>query len=197
MSGSNPPPMSAIVLAGGASTRMGGVDKMLVEIDGVPLIQRVLRVITGLFGDVVVAAGRPGRFDDLEGVRLVPDAVHGIGPIAGLRAGLLACANPWAFVVAADLPYLDGDLVRRVAAQAGDGQFNAVVPRYQDRREPLHAAYHRRIVGAIDELVANGDSKILHLLDRQPVRYLELAEHELEHLVNVNRPADLARRNIP
>jgi len=188
--------ISALIMAGGAATRMGGIDKTLLEVDGVPLIRRVLDVIEPLFEDVVIAAGSPDRYPELSAVRVVPDRVRGIGPISGLQAGLAGNRNDWTFVVAADMPYLSPDLVRRVCARVAD-PFEAIVPRHRGLREPLHAAYHKRILPRVDRLIAAGDSKILNLLDQANVRYLEVTEPETRHLLNINRPADLDPRNKP
>ncbi len=189
-SGTAIPGFSAIVLAGGRSERMGR-DKTRLPVDGVPLIERVLRVIRPLFAEVIVAGGAEGRFADLAGVREVGDAIPNGGPLAGIRAGLSVCSHPWAFVVAADMPDLDRALIRKVADLA-TGEARLVLPRHGEYLEPLHAAYHREVAGFVDALLARGERRPRLLLDFAPVRYVEMNDAEMRCMRNVNRPEDLA-----
>ncbi|HUT77602.1 MAG TPA: molybdenum cofactor guanylyltransferase, partial [Polyangia bacterium] len=151
------PGFAAIVLAGGRSERMGR-DKTRLLFGGVPLIERVLAAIRPLFTEVIVAGGVAGRFADLPGIKEVGDSIPDAGPLAGIRAGLVACAAPWAFVVAADMPNLDPTLIRRVTGLAA-ADVELVLPRQGPYVEPLHAAYHRDLVGAIDLLLHSGERR--------------------------------------
>jgi molybdopterin-guanine dinucleotide biosynthesis protein A len=179
-----------VVLAGGRSARMGR-DKTRLPVGGVPLIERVLRVVRPLFAEVWVAGGAAGRFADLAGVREAVDPIPDGGPLAGIRAGLAACAAPWAFVVAADMPDLDPALIRRVARLA-TGDVRLVLPRRGPHVEPLHAAYRRDLLGTIDGMLARGERRPRLLSELVPVRYADLDERELRSLRNVNRPEDVA-----
>jgi molybdenum cofactor guanylyltransferase len=181
---------TALILAGGRSTRMQGVDKTLLEVDGRTLTGRVVEVVRPLFSEVIVASGMPGKFADLEGVREVADHERGIGPLAGMLAGLEACETGWAFVVAADMPRLSGSLIRRVAAAAGPDVL-AVAPRHGRFREPLHAAYNKDVIPEIERFLAEGRRSVNRLLERIPVRWVDVEDADLECFKNVNRPEDL------
>jgi molybdopterin-guanine dinucleotide biosynthesis protein A len=181
---------TALILAGGKSSRMGGVDKTLLEVDGRSLTERVVDVVRPLFFEVIVASGVPGKFADLGGVREVGDHERGIGPLAGMLAGLEACRTEWAFVVAADMPRLKGSLIGRVVSAAGP-EVLAAAPRYGDFREPLHAAYKRDVIAEIERFLEEGGRSVNRLLDRIPVAWVEVEDADLECFKNVNRPADL------
>jgi molybdenum cofactor guanylyltransferase len=181
---------TGIVLAGGKSSRMGGVDKTLLEIDGRTLTQRVVDVVAPLFHEVIVASGVPGKFAGLPGVREVADHARGVGPLAGIRAGLEACRTPWAFVLAADMPCLREELVLRVVAAASPDVL-VVAPRHGRFREPLHAAYHRDAIPEIDRFLEAGGRSVNALLDRFAVRWVDVGGADLDCFKNVNRPEDL------
>ena len=86
--------MSGVVLAGGASRRMGR-DKALMELDGEPLVARAVRLLSGVCSDVAVASGDGRRLDGAGlGVRQVADVVPDAGPVAGIAAGLEAGLRP-------------------------------------------------------------------------------------------------------
>jgi molybdenum cofactor guanylyltransferase len=183
--------VSALILAGGESRRMGGVDKTLIEVDGRSLTERVVEVVQPLFGEVIVASGVPGKFVGLEGVREVADHERGVGPLAGMLAGLEACATEWAFVVAADMPCLKPPLIERVVTSIAPDVL-AVAPRHGRFREPLHAAYKRAVIADIERFLDEGGRSVNRLLDRIPVAWVEVEDADLECFKNVNRPTDLA-----
>ena len=94
MTGTTPSTMdaTAVVLAGGRSTRMGR-DKAFLDLAGKPLIARVLDVLLPLFREVLVSGPRRPPYDGL-GLPLVPDIVPGRGPLSGLHAGLVSNTVP-------------------------------------------------------------------------------------------------------
>jgi molybdenum cofactor guanylyltransferase len=182
--------VTAVVLAGGESRRMGAVDKTLLEVEGRTLTRRVVDVVAPLFREVIVASGVTGKFDGVPGVREVADHERGVGPLAGMRAGLAACNTEWAFVVAADMPRLDPELVLRVTARIDETKL-ATVPRHGDFREPLHAVYRRDVIAGIDRFLDEGGRSVNRLLDRISVCWVDVDDTDLECFKNVNRPEDL------
>ncbi len=117
--------MIGIVLAGGLATRMGGGDKGLVLVGGVPILERVIATMRPQCDALVINAnGDAGRFARY-GLPVVPDdpAVPAgtLGPLAGVLAGLdwVAAHHPEAVravTVPTDTPFLPADLVARLAA---------------------------------------------------------------------------------
>jgi molybdopterin-guanine dinucleotide biosynthesis protein A len=79
--------ISVVVLAGGASRRMG-TNKALLRVDeGETLIARVVSNMAALSDDLIVVSNTPELYADLP-VRQVGDIYPGSGPLAGLHAGL-------------------------------------------------------------------------------------------------------------
>ena len=114
--------LSIIILAAGASSRMRGRDKLLEEVDGLPLLrQQALKAVAVTTGPVLVALPPEphARYGALAGVKVqtlaVPDASEGIN--ASLRAAFGALPNdsPCAMVMLADLPELTSEDLARVA----------------------------------------------------------------------------------
>ncbi|MFD2416993.1 molybdenum cofactor guanylyltransferase [Amycolatopsis pigmentata] len=93
---------AGIVLAGGAARRLSGVDKPMLELDGVPLLRRVITALAGAGPIVVVGPERPGMPD----VRWAQESPPGGGPVAALAAGLALMPGDTGIVVV-----LAGDLV--------------------------------------------------------------------------------------
>ncbi|GGM83866.1 molybdenum cofactor guanylyltransferase [Dactylosporangium sucinum] len=138
----NRPPaaVAAVVLAGGPGRRMGGRDKPMVPVDGVPMLARVLTAVAAIATEVVVVG--PDRGDLGPGVLTVQEQPPGGGPVAGLDAGLAALrtAPDVVLVLAADLPRLDAPAVRRLVG-AVDERDGAVFVDGDGRRQVLCGAF--------------------------------------------------------
>ena len=79
------PQISAAILAGGRASRFGGINKSLIEIDGIPIISRTITLLEPLFREIILA-GWPA-YDPLPpGVMSVNDNFPGIGPLAVIEA---------------------------------------------------------------------------------------------------------------
>src|SRR5512143_2225483 len=134
-----PQPVSAIILAGGQSRRMGR-DKALIDYQGRPIIARVIDTLRVLSDDILVVSNRSDLYGSF-GARVVPDYEPPCGPLGGIAAGLQAAVHPLAVVVACDMPFLNVTLLRRLIELAEE--YDAVVPQMGDEFEPLHAVYRR------------------------------------------------------
>ncbi|GAA1505803.1 NTP transferase domain-containing protein [Streptomyces albidochromogenes] len=128
----------AIVLAGGAARRLGGVDKPGVRVGGRTLLDRVLGVCGGA-GTTVVVGGRRATVRAVEWAREEP---AGGGPLAALDAGVRRTNAESVLVLSADLPFVRRATVRRLLdALAGDGVEAALLVDAAGRDQPLVAAY--------------------------------------------------------
>jgi molybdopterin-guanine dinucleotide biosynthesis protein A len=144
-----------VVLAGGSARRLGGIDKVLLPVAGRPLLERVVAAAGG--GRTVTVVGPRRVMAGAEvPIQWVREDPPGSGPLAALAAGARDGAAPVVVVLAADMPFVDADVVARlVLAASADGMDGAVVVDGADRPQPLAAAYQRT---ALDEaLTAIGD----------------------------------------
>jgi molybdopterin-guanine dinucleotide biosynthesis protein A len=149
----------AIVLAGGAARRLGGVDKPMLELDGTPLLARVLAAVATARVRVVVGPQRPiepHRVGPGEpGVVWCREQPPGGGPVAGLAAGVPHTAAPIVVVLGADLPWI-APAVEPLLASLNERHELALL-RAGERRNYLAAAWRRpTLVDALAEVVAVG-----------------------------------------
>ena len=151
---------SAVVLAGGASRRMGRDKRLLpwgVDADGRPLtlLQSVIDSLAAVADDVIVVANDQPV---VAGARVVPDAIPGAGSLGGILSGVEAARHDRVFVAAADMPFLHAALVRDLLDRL-EGH-DAVVPVVDGRPEPLHAVYGRAVAPAARSQIERGQLKI-------------------------------------
>lgn len=140
---SSPPPLTLLILAGGASSRMGR-DKAALPFPAEgdpPLVARVHHALSPLAGDCLIAA--PVDFG--LGCRLVSDHPFFPGPVGGLVAGLGAARTELVLVVSADLPFPVAELALQLSQlAAANPAEEVVIPSRSGRLEPLFAVYRRR-----------------------------------------------------
>ena len=145
----------AIILAGGSARRLGGVDKPAVEIDGVPLLDRVLGACVEAASMVVVGPPRPTAIP----VLWTRESPPGGGPVPALAAGLASGSSEFVVVLAADLPFLDppaiGTLLAAVTTDA------AVYTDTAGKDQLLAAAFRRTaLTAALDAIAEPSGSRL-------------------------------------
>jgi molybdopterin-guanine dinucleotide biosynthesis protein A len=107
-------PIHGFVLAGGKSSRMG-VDKALLKLGGVPMVEIALEKLRSFCAEVSIAGNR----DDLSGyAEVVHETRVDVGPAAGIEAGLRAAREPWVMFVPVDVPLVPAELLRRWCEEA-------------------------------------------------------------------------------
>jgi molybdopterin-guanine dinucleotide biosynthesis protein A len=184
---------SAAIQAGGASSRMGR-DKGLVLLDGVPLIERVLETVQPLVEDVLITTNAPDDYRYLA-LPLAQDDHPAAGALEGLRTALRHASGELVLVVGCDMPFLERNLLSHLLAPGGD--WDVVVPRWDDRLQPLCAVYRRRTcLAAVEDSLHRGDRRLISFHGAVRVRVLEPAEvRRLDpagmSFFNVNTPEDL------
>lgn len=194
---------SALILAGGASRRLGR-DKAWEEVGGAPVIARLLEA-TRAFRDTVISVREVAPFERrlaAHGIpepgrrlRLVADASPDRGPVAGLAAGLGAARLDPVLVLACDLPFVTGALCRALVERAAAGDADAVVPSVDGRRQPLCAAYRRRVgreAAALLAEPAGRNPSVRDLLARLEVATIDASDVG-PLLADIDTPDDLAR----
>lgn len=181
---------SLVILAGGLSRRMGR-DKATLPAGEGTLIEHLAHRLAPIVDETMVAGGS-GRHH-LPGVTMVEDRYPGLGPLAGMHAGLLAARYPYVWVVGCDLPDVEPGLGAMLYALAGD--VDAVVPRIDAEPQGLCALYDRTLAPRIEGLLVAGERRVKMLLAASSVRYvtpemLSVVDPELRSFRNINTPAD-------
>ncbi len=165
-------PVSAGILAGGASSRMGE-NKALLPFRGRPLVVHQLDLLRPLVEEVLIGANDPAPFAAF-GARIVPDLLSERCSLAGLHALVAAASTPYVFAVACDLPFLNPDLIRYLLDQREAA--DVVLPFTERGPEPLHAVYGKACLPAIESAARRGAWKMTAFLADVRVARLEIRE---------------------
>lgn len=173
-------PASAVVLAGGRSSRLGE-DKRRLRLwgaGGPTLLERTVGLVASLCRDVVVVLNDPEAWPGLP-ARIVGDAYADGGALGGIYSGLAAAAEPFAVVVACDMPLLSRPLLAAMLTRQRD--YDALVPRSPTPgaarnsldAEPLHAIYSKACLGPMRATLESGRRQIAAFFPLVRVVYLE------------------------
>jgi FdhD protein len=178
--------VTGVILAGGSSTRMGS-NKALLPYQGGTFIESIHRRMAALFRDVIVVTNAPDLYRFMRCPK-VADIVPGLGGLSGIHAALRHAGTEHVFVVACDMPSVDGDLVRCMVAMR-EGH-DAVVPESASGIEPLCAVYGKGALPAIEEALRAGCGKVVSILPKVRVKVFSRDE------VSLVDPGFLSFRNI-
>jgi molybdenum cofactor guanylyltransferase len=186
------PEITAVVLAGGRATRMGGMDKGLVELGGRPMIAHVLAALAPQVERVLINANRNHERYAAFGWPVVADDDAGfLGPLAGLAAGMRAADTPLVLTAPCDCPLLAPDLVTRLYCALEQGHADIAVPFDGERLQPVFALVKRELADSLAAYLGGGDRKIDRWFAQHRLAQVDFSDRP-ENFVNVNDPDERA-----
>jgi len=194
--------LSAIVLAGGKSSRMGQ-DKALLPVGGVSLLQRVCHIAAGCADTVYIVTPWPERYQHLtlpccQFIREVPlsgetgNEALNHGPLVGFAQGLAQMQTEWVLLLACDLPKLQVEVLQAWAAELDSVGEDAIAALAHHTKgwEPLCGFYRRRCLPQLLDFINQGGRSFQQWLEQHPVQVLSLPVTDM--LLNCNTPEDWA-----
>jgi molybdopterin-guanine dinucleotide biosynthesis protein A len=187
-----------LLLAGGQSRRMGGGDKALRLVGGVPLLERVIERLRPQVDALVLNAnGDPARFARFA-LPIAADSVPGFaGPLAGVLAGLDWAVSqrpdcPYVVSVATDAPFLPDDLVARLVEGLDEAHADLACAASAGRSHPVFGLWPVRLRDDLHRAVVDQG---IHKVDLWTARYtlatVRFADQPVDPFFNANRPEDL------
>jgi molybdenum cofactor guanylyltransferase len=199
--------ISAIILAGGRSSRMG-TDKALLPLPDKPditFVEHLASLLASTCHEVLLVARDPIQAADYApvkspNVRLLTDETPNIGPLMGLYSGLKAIhpSSTHALLVAVDMPFIQPTLISYLLAQPHNDAL--LIPLVDQVPQVLLAVYPRVTLPHIEARLREGRRDLRSLLTVCPVRYIEEAQlrtvdPHLRSFVNINTPEEFDLRS--
>lgn len=192
-----PGDITALVLAGGRSRRMGGRDKGLLPYGGGLLVGHVLAAIRPQVGRAMISANRNRAHYEAFGVPVLADPLDDFqGPLAGFLAGLTAMQTDYLLTLPCDGPYVAADLAQRLARGLVDADAEIAVAHDGRRLQPVYALLHRDVLPSLRAALAAGERKI----DRWylQTRWTRVDFSDVpQQFSNINTPEDYAAAGRP
>lgn len=188
--------LSAVILAGGASRRMGR-DKAWMETDGQALLARAVAVVRELGVNEVFVSGREGQ--DYSALRcpVLVDLEPGFGPLGGIERGLKASSSPLLLILAVDLPHMTSAFLRKLAARCD--ALTGAVSKLNGELEPLAAIYPKRCHAIAFDFITQSHHAARDFAEacrrERAVRTFPVPPADAGCFANWNTPEDVVSKN--
>lgn len=191
--------ITAAVLAGGGSTRMGR-NKALLKLGNKTMIERVVIPLQSVFEDIMVVTNEPEKYNMLKGVRFVRDCINTKkkSSLIGLYSGLKQSRTSHIFAIGCDMPFVNTGLIKYMADMLKDE--DVVVPFVNDEEikyvtgssenediitlpvkryyQPLHAIYGKGCIPEFERLLGKGRYKITSIFENVHIK--EIIEEDVK-----------------
>lgn len=161
---------TAIVLAGGKSSRMGE-DKSLLPVNGKPLIAHIVDQLRDRFDEIIIGANDPEKYAFLN-LPVVTDIEKDKGPLMGIYSCLKASSNEVNFITACDIPVMNTKLIGDMI-QMADGVDMVLPVGNENKYEPLFAIYNKSVIPSAETVLNNNCRRIIGLLNFAKVHFVD------------------------
>lgn len=159
---------TAIILAGGKSRRMG-FDKQFLMINEERLITEIVKQLKRIFINILVVTNKPEAYHETD-LTTVSDIYLGLGPLAGIHAGLMESQSEYAFVIACDMPQLNLELIEIQMAFLEENEANALVTRTPEGYlMPFHGFYSKKLIKPLAQTLEAKNLKLQMFLEEQHI----------------------------
>lgn len=185
---------TAIILAGGKSSRMG-FDKQFLKIDEKILMNSIISKLQEEFKEIIIVTNRPEEYRN-SNHKIKTDIIAGMGPLSGIHAGLTESSSRYSYIIACDMPNINLEYIRYMKTCIGDKEIDGCVSLVNDKVEPLNSFFHKKIIKDIEKYLLNGKRSIQHLLKDLQIHYIKESivrkfSPNLDMFINLNTIEDI------
>lgn len=161
-------PITAIILAGGKSSRMG-TDKGLTLFNNREMAQYAVDLAAPLFCETLLIANDPAytKFQ----VPVYEDLITERGPLGGIFTGLTYSTTPWNFFIACDMPFMTRQVIEKLLLHLND--CDVVIPVHENAREPMCAFYNKSCLPVVEKQLSLNQNKLQELFPLLRIREVD------------------------
>ena len=181
--------IAGVVLAGGRASRMGGKDKGLQILNGIPLWEHVAKRLAPQTDSLAISANRSLDIYQKSGFPVVVDSLLNYpGPLAGMLAAIQQIDSEWFLFSPCDTPFIPEFLSERFWRFKADAP--AVWAYDGERDHPTVALINRRLMPALESYLAAGERRVMVFLRESGGHHVDFSDVK-QAFVNVNTPEEL------
>ena len=176
--------VSAIVLSGGLSSRMGQ-DKCDLVFDGETLLNVQIDKLKSIGINDIIASGYRGTNTK---AKVVHDDIMK-GPLSGILLGLKEIENDRAFVISVDVPLVRRTCIKKIIDYSFDKDLEMAMIRHNGNREPLMGVYKKSLIQKIETVLSGDNYSVMRLADVAIHDFLDIDDDD-KYFLNVNNKDD-------
>ncbi|OGO77784.1 MAG: hypothetical protein A2Y23_14975 [Clostridiales bacterium GWB2_37_7] len=189
---------TAVILAGGKSSRMG-FDKQDIILNGKLLIDQQIQVLHNIFNEIIIVTNKPKLYKTYNCI-LAIDELKDFGPLGGIHAGLIAAKSQFSYFLACDMPNINKNYIMHMLEIINNlsiGQ-QAVITHFGNWLEPFNAFYSKDLIPIIEKAHIDKKIKIGNVLAEAQIHYIEEVEArayspDWSMFANINTQEDLIK----
>ncbi|RFU67962.1 molybdenum cofactor guanylyltransferase [Bacillus sp. V59.32b] len=166
---------TGLLLAGGKSSRMG-TNKAMLPISEEVSIQQIASELKKAVGEVYLVTNSPADYTFLD-LPTLDDEYEGLGPLAGLHAGLEAAKTETVFLSACDMPFIRASLIGEMLDNLKN--YEALVPEINGRFHPLFAVYRKSSIPLLVSCLEQRKLRMMDFLEKMNVKIMKETDFEL------------------
>lgn len=183
--------VTGVILAGGRAQRMGGRDKGLLPLAGLPMVAHVIHVVQPQVGELLLNTNRNLSIYQSLGYRVINDSIGQFyGPLAGMLAAMEATENPYLLSVPCDSPLLAADCAQRLYQVLIQTEAELCVAHDGIRLQPVFALLTTALRANLRRYLTAGERKIDRWFAQRRMAQADFSDHP-DMFRNINTPQDL------
>ena len=179
--------ITAVILAGGRASRMGGNDKGLLLLDGISLFARAVSRIEPHVDEILVTANRNLEFYSGFGLKVLSD--EGSGPLSGLRQAMRSAGHPLILTLPCDTPFFPENLVSMLKHGLIETGAQIAIPESAGKTHQALMLCRQELLSDLDEFLEQGGRKVLGWQQRHEHALVSFPEPDA--FFNINTRDDL------
>jgi molybdopterin-guanine dinucleotide biosynthesis protein A len=181
--------ITAIILAGGKSTRMGS-DKGLMTLNNITFIQHIIDAVKTLVDEILIISDNENH--DVFKLKRHNDLVKNVGPLGGIYTGLHYSKTEVNLVISCDVPMIDSELISELIKNYSN-KYDVIQTKSNEKTMPLVAIYHKTCVSEAEQWIKEGKLRVREFVASRKLKTINLDKRFETQLFNINTPEQLKK----
>ena len=144
---------TAVILAGGKSSRMG-FDKQLLEANNIRIIEENVNKLKREFDEIIIVTNEPSYYNNMQ-CKIIADEILAKGPLSGIHIGLKTATSKYVYFTACDMPVIDLDYIKYMKNILRDKNIDGCIAKINDQLQPFNAFYATSIIDDIENALSS------------------------------------------
>lgn len=178
--------ITAIILAGGKSTRMGQ-DKGLMLFDGKPMIEHIINTVNPIVNNIIIITNNK-KYTQF-GHPIYADIYTAKGPLAGIHAGLSNSTTSLNFVLSCDTPFINQALLNLLKNNYNNE--DVIIPKKENDTHPLIGIYNKSCLDILKNELANNRLKLKLAIQKMDFKIIDANQFNTKLFNNINSKNDI------
>lgn len=153
---------AGVILAGGKATRMNGIDKGLIKVNGATIVENHVKLIAPFVSESMIIANNQS-YDNFE-LPVYADLIPDAGPMGGIYTAFQKTDKEYLLVLACDMPSITQSFLAYLLKEAGMGIHDVVVPEYNNKLQPLCAVYSRQMLPTVESFIKKNNYSLKEMI---------------------------------